>query len=225
MAGQPFRSLLRRTCLDAATDTLSRTRGARAAVGATTLETLFVLAVLSIMAGMTVVVGAEWRGRSRAVGAARLVMQQVRVARALAVRDGANVGLVFRRDTRGALTFRIYRDGNGNGVRRADIDRSVDPPMATTIRLDDWFAGTALRVPSSLPPIDDGPGVAEGSDPIRLAGGSSILSCAPSGTLTPGTIYVAGPRNEAYAVRLLGPTGRVRLFEYANSTSAWIERW
>jgi hypothetical protein len=203
----------------------ARTREARGEQGVTTLELLFVVSVLTLATSIGVAVAGEWRGRAAAMAAARLLLQQVRTARAFAVREGVQVGVVFTITAGGERVFRLHRDGNANGIRRTDVDRGVDPPLGSSLRLADWFPGSSLRVPRPLPPIEDGAAVAAGSDPIRLAGGSSILSCSPTGTLTAGTVYVAGARGEAFAVRMLGATGRLRLFEYAPHSSTWLTRW
>jgi hypothetical protein len=189
------------------------------------VESLFVVTLLVIVASSGVAVAGEWRGRLRAQGAARLLRDQIRLARASALRDGVSVGLVFARSPGDELVFRLHRDGNANGVRRAEADRGVDPPVQEAVRLADWFAGTSLRIPAALPGIEDGAPVAAGSDPIRLSGGSSVLSCTPAGTVTAGTVFVAGARGEAFAVRTLGSTGRLRVFEFDPSTATWVGRW
>jgi len=119
----------------------------------------------------------------------------------------------------------MYRDGNGNGIRQADTVSGVDPPLGARLRLRDWFAGTSIRIARPLPPVDEGAMLTAGSDAVRLSGGGSILSSGPTGTMTSGTVYVAGGRREAFAIRVLGPTGRVRLFEYRMATDRWQERW
>jgi hypothetical protein len=190
----------------------------------TLLEAVFVLGTALVVGTVAVASVGEWRARSRSLGAARLVMMQVRVARALAVREGVQVGLVFRENS-GDTVFRVHRDGNGNGLRKADVDRGIDPPTGPETRLEDWFAGTALRIPATMPGLDPGTVLTAGSRPVRLSGGGSILSCGPSGTTASGTLYVAGARGDTLAVRILGSTGRLRLFEYAHASGQWRERW
>jgi hypothetical protein len=192
--------------------------------GATVLELMFVVGLVAVVSSMTVASAAEWRARTRSTGAARLVLAQVRLARAYAVKDGVNVGVVFRADSRGEQVFRLYRDGNDNGVRQADIDRGTDLPIGAAVRLSDTFSGTSLQVPVTLPAIEDGGSVAAGSNPIRLSGGGAILSCSPFGSATSGTLYVAGTRGEAFAIRILGTTGRLRLFEFNAASGDWVER-
>lgn len=192
--------------------------------GASLIETVFAVGVLSVAGVLGTSAAADWRDRARIEGAARMVLGQVRMARALAVREGTHVAIVFRADGAGDFSFTVHRDGNGNGVRREEADSNVDPPLGSGTRLSDWFPGTTFRVPISLPPLEDGAPVPAGSSGVRLAGGSSVLSCSPTGTTTSGTVYVAGRRGEVFAVRLLGATGRVRIFEHRSTHSDWIER-
>jgi hypothetical protein len=190
----------------------------------TLLDAVFAMALLLVGTSVAVPVVSEWQSRSRIQAAARLVAIQIRMARARAVRDGAHVGLVFHAEARGVV-FRMHRDGNGNGVRRLDIDRGIDLPLGGPVRLGEWFAGTGFRIPLDLPSIDGGPALAAGSDAIRLAGGGSILSCNPSGAATAGTLYVSNVRGDAFAVRVLGSTGRVRVLEYLRAARVWQLRW
>jgi hypothetical protein len=198
----------------------------RCASGATTLELVFAMTVALVVASVSLATAAEWRHRSRAVAAARTVLAHVRLARAYAVRDGAHVALLFQRSTPDDVAFRMHRDGNGNGVRRSEAERGIDPAQGPAIRLAETWPGTALRVGTSAPGIeDDTQTITAGSSPVRLSGGSMLLSFAPAGTATAGTIYVGGRTEELFAIRVLGTTGRVRMFEYSPRAQRWWERW
>src|SRR5262245_29768292 len=63
-------------------------RRIRQTLGTTVVETLFVMSLLAIAASVSMTLAGEWRARSRAVSAARLLLTQVRLARAYAVREG-----------------------------------------------------------------------------------------------------------------------------------------
>jgi hypothetical protein len=173
---------------------------------------------------MGLAAAAQWRDRARGLGAARLLLTHVRLARARAVQEGVHVGLAFTTDAAGRLAFRAHRDGNANGVRRADITSGVDEASGPIVRLDEWFPGSAMRVPYSFSAPEQGGAVSAGSDPVRLSGSGTILSCGPAGSVTSGTIYVAGPDDAVYAVRAFGATGRLRLFEHRRSDDRWLER-
>src|SRR3954471_1982184 len=53
----------------------------------------------------------------------------LRLARASALRLDANVAVKFRTAQNGAVTFTLYRDGNGNGVLNRDITSGADPQI------------------------------------------------------------------------------------------------
>ena len=77
-------------------------------------------------------------------------------------------------------------------------------------------------VGDNLPAVDgDGSPLAAGADPIQI-GSSSILAFGPSGSGTSGTLYLSGPGRRQYAVRVFGPTGRVRVFEFVPGTGQWV---
>jgi hypothetical protein len=61
------------------------------------------------------------------------------------------------------------------------------------------------------------------SDPVR-AGSSDILTLSPNGTATSATLYICGPTRSQYAVRVLGTTGRTRVFHFSRASSTWIEK-
>jgi hypothetical protein len=57
---------------------------------------------------------------------------------------------------------------------------------------------------------------------VRI-GAARILTMSPDGTATSGTLYVQGRRAQ-YAVRVLGATGRTRVFKYDTGARTWISR-
>jgi hypothetical protein len=73
-----------------------------------------------------------------------------------------------------------------------------------------------------LPSLDGGPPLSEGADPVRIGG--SILAFSPTGSGTSGTLYLASADRRQFAVRVLGATGRVRLFELDRRTNLWVRR-
>ena len=116
--------------------------------------------------------------------------------------------------------FTPYADGNGNGVRAADIHRGVDPPAGVPHQLGDNFGGVRLGLLPGLPDVD---GVADGStDGVRI-GTARILTMSANGTATSGTLYVQGRRAQ-YAVRVLGATGRTRVLKFDTGAGTWISR-
>jgi type II secretory pathway pseudopilin PulG len=167
--------------------------------------------VLSAIAIPQVLAGAD---RSKGLAAARFLAARMTLARAQAVSRGATMALVFQRERRG-VAFRVYEDGNRNGVRATDIKKGVDLPLEATVRLFELFPGVAVGVTPT----------AGMDDPIRL-GGSDILSFTAFGTSSSGTIYVRGRDGTQWGVRVLGATARSRVLRYIpGSGGPGIGQW
>jgi hypothetical protein len=136
------------------------------------------------------------------------------------VKHSTRVGLRFE-PVGGDYRFGEYADGNGNGVRSADIAAGADPELAPRAFLRDLFPSVAFGLRGGIPDLDGTRSTAE-SDGIRI-GVSRILTLGPDGTATSGTMYVKGRRGQ-YAVRVLGATGRTRVLFFNPGTQRWISR-
>ena len=175
--------------------------------GFSLLELLLVVAIAAIVAGMAVpswVSGAE---RARTLGAARYVAARFSLARTHAVAGSANVAVVFAAGGTG-VSLATYRDGNGNGVRTADIASGLDPILEGPVKLVDLFPGVTVAINS--------PGT------VPVTGSTTLMSFTPIGTASSGTIYVRGRDASQYGVRVLGATGRTRLLRYLASADQWV---
>jgi type II secretory pathway pseudopilin PulG len=191
------------------------------AAGWSLVELVLALGVSLVVAGLAAAAFAPWRDDVRALGAARhlaMTLQQVRLE---AVAAGRSCGLQFV-PSPGGLAFRRVIDGNGNGLRSLEIDDGVDLVRGPARRPGDDFAGVRFAIVHDLPPLEGGPPLPDGADPIRLGG--SLLAFAPTGSATSGTLYLASAERRQFAVRVLGATGRVRLFELDRGTSRWRRR-
>ena len=148
--------------------------------------------------------------RIRTVSAARQLASRMAMARTQAVMRSSHVALRFE-ETASGIAFRTYIDGNGNGIRAADIAANVDRPLDAPMLLSDQFPGVAIAVSG-----------AAGSDPVRL-GSTNILSFTPLGTSTAGSIYVRGRDQSQYVVRILGTTGRTRIQRFVEHLGTWVD--
>jgi type II secretory pathway pseudopilin PulG len=184
--------------------------------GATLLELLLVLGLLALVASMTVPVAAHAMDAGRARHAAGFVASRLRMARMEAVQKIHSVGVVFQM-TNGRWTFSICEDGNGNGMRTADIAAGVDPCLEGPHDLAAMFSGASIGVDPTLP----GPeGSSASADPVRF-GASDIASFSSIGSCTPGTLYLRSNRGVQYAVRVGGATGRTRILRYDRGRDTW----
>ena len=109
------------------------------------------------------------------------------------------------------MKFSVVEDGNGDGVRTADIAQQIDRVVAAPMHLADLFPGAAIGLAPETP--------ATGA--VAL-GGTMILSFSPNGTATSGSVYVVGRDQTQWAVRVLGVTARARVLRYDRATGTWI---
>jgi hypothetical protein len=142
------------------------------------------------------------------MAAARYLGGRMVMARTYAVTRSANVALRFT-PTDSDATFQMFVDGNGNGVRTADITGGVDRPLDQAVTLSDLFSGVMIAA-------------ADGADPIQI-GSANLMSFTPLGTATPGTIFVRGREGLQLQLRVVGATGRTRLLRYDEESGDWVD--
>ena len=186
--------------------------------GYTLLELLLVVSTLATLVGFAIPIASGTVDDLRAAGAARHMAARIATIRLDAVRRATTVSLRF--DRRGEdYAFTTFLDGNGNGVRAADITQGVDRPIAPADLLRNHFPGVTFGLEAGVPDLDGGFGSTDG---VRI-GSTPFLSSAPNGSCTSGTLYLHGRRRQ-YAIRILGATGRVRLFAFENGARRWIQK-
>lgn len=186
-----------------------RHREGRGVAGVTLVELLAVTAILAIVLSATAAVGRGRLDHERARAAAHYLAGRLAAARALAVHRAANVAL--RLDGSGpAVSLALFEDGNGNGVRRLDIAAGIDPQVAPPVVLGDRFPGVVIS--ETDPTV---PGAAARAE-------AGLFSFTPHGTATSGSLYLSGASGDAWAVRVLGATARVRVLRYAPRDGAWV---
>ena len=186
--------------------------------GFTLLEIVFTLAVGATLLGLAVPVTVSVLEEIRLAAATRQLAERIALARLDAVRRSAAVALRFEPVGAG-YRFRVHVDGNGNGVRSTEISNGVDLTVGAPERLADSYAGVEFGLLPGVPDLDGASGNADG---VRI-GASRILTLSPDGSATSGTLYLHGSRDQR-AIRVLGATGRVRLFQYDAGAHQWITR-
>lgn len=185
--------------------------------GASLVELTIVLALATATAAMSAPVFASTIDAGRVRQAAQYLAAQCRSARMEAIARSTTSALVF---DQAAGRWRIRRciDGNGNGVRRADIGSGRDT-CAASLALSDLFSGVTIATDASLPDPDGGPGSA---DAVRF-GASDIASFTAAGTATAGTLYLRSAGGAQFAVRVSGVTGRTRILRFDDVQRTWTE--
>jgi type II secretory pathway pseudopilin PulG len=180
-------------------------------------ELVLVVAIVGLTCAASVPTWAATVDAGRARHAAQFVASACRDARTQAIARNATEALVF--DQSGARwTYRRCHDGNGNGLRRADITRGTDTCDAV-VDLGTLFGGVRIATDASVPDPDGGAG---SIDPVKF-GASNVASFTPAGTATAGTVYLQSPAGALFAVRVAGATGRTRVLRFNQSQSNWQE--
>lgn len=190
--------------------------------GATLAEALIATGIVVVAVGISVPLVTTGRHEQHVMNAARYVAGRIVLARAGAARRGAAIGIRFVRNGEG-VTFRSYVDGNGNGVRAVDIGSGVDAPIETETSLGDRFEGVRFELSAAAPAIGNSTPAGAGADPVQL-GGNDILSLTPLGTATSGTLYLRSRGGHQAAVRILGATARVQVFQFDFQAGRWNPR-
>lgn len=191
----------------------------RASAGFTVTELVFAAALAATLAGLALPVFDHAVDDLRTASAARYVAGRIQSARIEAVKRGAAVAIRFQ-PALGDYTFTDVVDGNGNGVRTADIAAGIDRESGAPDRLGLKFGGVRFGLSSGVPEADGS--ATTNTDGVRI-GSARILTLSPDGTATSGTLYIRGRRAQ-YAVRVLGVTARTRVLAYEWGPGRWTAR-
>jgi type II secretory pathway pseudopilin PulG len=186
--------------------------------GYSLIELLMALGMVATLGAIAVPLTSSTIDDIRAAGAARHAAARLAAIRIEAIRRSAAVALRFE-PAGSDYSFTPYLDTNGNGVRTAEITSGIDPAIGRKERLNEFFADTTFGLLPNVPDLGGGTGNSNG---VRI-GSSLLLSVAPNGSCTSGTLYVHGKRTQ-YAVTVLGATGRTRFYHYDFGARRWITR-
>jgi prepilin-type N-terminal cleavage/methylation domain-containing protein len=178
--------------------------------GYTLIELMVVVAVIATLACVALAQARASIDHSRGHAAARYLASRLSLARTQAVARGVAIGLRFEQ-VPGGFAFGVFRDGNGNGIRTADIQSGIDVPIEPPTSLFEQFPGVDIGLTPASP----------GTDPVQL-GQTDLLTFTPTGTATAGTIYIHDREDTQWAVRVLGATGRTRVLRYDPRTKGWL---
>lgn len=186
-------------------------------------ELLVVLAILTMTAAIGIPRLLDWTRGLRVDLAANELVGVLRRSRSYAVRHSTKVGVKFWPLPGRRVTFGLYRDGDGDGVRTTDIDAGVDLPVGPPQELAHMGAHVRFGFPPGPAPRDPGDPsrrLDRLDDPIRF-NRSDIASFNHLGGSTPGSLYLTDGQSRLSVVRLFGRTGKVKVMRYDRISETW----
>jgi hypothetical protein len=141
--------------------------------------------------------------------------------RAVAVLRGRPCAVVFDREADGSWRCRVAEDGDGDGVRRADIAAGRDPVVGASVVIPSGAAGPGILTDVWVPdPSGSGRLGGDLGDPIR-AGRGNIITFSSRGTATPSSVYFADFRRRMVVLRVYGGTGRINRLSWCRGMTRW----
>ncbi|MEW5806328.1 MAG: hypothetical protein AB1756_03130 [Acidobacteriota bacterium] len=185
-------------------------------------EIVCVLAIGGMIASVSVPHVAGMVGKAKVRGAIREIAAVFREARWHAVSKGKSIGVQFKKE-QDLYLYRIYEDGNNNGIRTADINSGKDILINGPYQIKSRYGNVDFSILKGKPirKIPPETGFIENpDDPIKL-GKSDIASFSPTGDSSSGTVYISDEKDRMMAVVLFGPTVRIRVWEYVYEENRW----
>lgn len=187
--------------------------------GVSYLEAMVMLVVLGSLTAIGVRAMDRLIEQSSARSLITVVLSLTNQARTEAILRHTYAGIAFDNTTRG-VEARVYRDGDGDGLSAHDMARGVDAPEGPALALKEERARVGL--PSAVRTDPEGRPL-DGDRGVRFGNGN-ILSFGPSGTASPGSLYLACGEREAWAFRISPISGRVRVFQWRSGRWLEVER-
>ncbi len=189
-------------------------------------QTLVAVVVTAAGAALLIGIGARLMplARSRSVEAAALgLAAQMRAAGVAARGDGRSRGLVFPLD--GDEPLRWAADGNGNGLRRREIDEKIDaagPPF----RIARDQPGVRIGRPAwtGVPDLPPSTRILSPEEPSVRFGSSRLAVFTALGRASPGSLFLTDGRQGLCAIRVSGPTARLGVWCFDRKAARWRRR-
>ena len=187
-------------------------------------ELLVVVALAGLGLAVALPAVAALRADGRCAAGARTMVGMFRKLRSQSVALRNYRGVYFYRAGDG-WSFSTVEDGNGNGLRTAEVRSGTDPVLDGPFRLEDIVGNVGPGFPfdavRELPP---GAGwLGNLDDPVKF-GRSDIVSFSPLGRSSSGTLYLTDGVDRLYAIVLYGPSTRIRVWRYRAADQSWEMR-
>ena len=188
--------------------------------GLTSIELVVALAVAGALIAATATGAFQLRSALAVRSAAAELSAAFLRARAYALTKGVAVALKFRSDG-GRFEWALYRDGNGNGVRNAEIASGVDRSLGLAFVWSRSDVRPGILQGSPVPdPGNPGSWLDRPDDPIRF-NSSDLCTFTPLGESTPGSVYLWDGRDRMAVVRVFGRSAKVRTLYHFRGEGSW----
>ncbi|NIM01081.1 MAG: hypothetical protein GTN89_09270 [Acidobacteria bacterium] len=185
------------------------------------LEALVALVLTGILVSWSAALAGRVVADAHTAAAAREFAVLFQALRWRSVSENRHVGLFFEP---AGETWRWWEvaDGNGNGLRTAEVRDGVDFKTSGPHRVSTAHRGVRLGFPpgGAIPPIPPDRGVLGGVDPVRF-GRADLISFSPRGRASSGTLYLTDGQHRLYGVRLFGVGMRVRVWRWDEREMQW----
>ena len=179
--------------------------------GFSLVEALVAIAILGLAVLAALPAAATLRNSGRLAAGTRELALVLQATRWKSVVTRRTHGLWFREDERGWHWY-LVQDGNGNGMRTAEIIAGTDRTLSGPHRLEQRVRGVSPGIPTTreYPAIPPATGHLSPADPVRF-GRSDLVSFGPLGTSSSGTVYVNDGAEGLAAITVFGGTTRIRI--------------
>lgn len=191
--------------------------------GYTLIELSAVAAIIGTIVLVTVPSFRTMQKRAAVRAAAQEIRSAFHAARSQAIAKGRSTALRFHDD---GLTWYwiLYEDGDWDGVRNADIQAGIDRKVGGPNRILSDERRIRIAMPGfPLPDPDTQKPLGQDASPVRF-GTSKLCSFSPRGSSSSGTIFLTDGHQLTAAVRVFGPTARIRTMIYDPSLGTWRDK-
>ncbi len=186
-------------------------------------EMLVVVAVIGMTVSITMPAFNSMRRRIAVKAAVAELRAILHKSRMRAIAKGINSGIRFS-NVGNEWRYAGYDDGDANGLRNEDITAGVDKEIFAPrpVLMTDRGSAT-ISVPNTIIRDPDGDKLTPSSSAVQF-NRSQLCSCSPTGSCTPGSIYLTDGADGIYCVRVFGASGRIRVLRWNDTQLKWEQR-
>lgn len=179
----------------------------------TLIEVLLAASIVLVTAGITVPAVLETDRAMKLRSAAAFITGHLQRVRLDALNRSAAIGIRFRAQ---GNDWRLasFLDGNGNGVRHAEIASGVDTSLDQEASFAAHCPSVRIALLAAVPDVNG----SLGGSAVRF--GSEIATFDRDGSASSGSVYLTDGRSQL-AVTVTGATGRVRVRRWDARRRIW----